>query len=133
MIAQKTHDKINENLSGELILLKEGYSKVKLQTTSDMITDESGLIHGGFIFSLADYSAMLAVNHPNVVLGGANVRFLKPVVRGETIIAEGKIEKREGKKHTVQVNVNRGEEVVFKGSFTCFILESHVLSKDKKD
>ena len=77
---QITHLKINENLSGKIIELKDGYSKVVLETNSDMRADKSGLIHGGFIFSMADYAAMVAINHPNVVLGGANVKFLKPAV-----------------------------------------------------
>ena len=78
---QITHLKINESLSGKIIELKNGYSKVVLETSINMRTDKSGLIHGGFIFSMADYAAMVAVNHPNVVLGGANVKFLKPVVK----------------------------------------------------
>jgi hypothetical protein len=47
--------------------------------------------------------------------------------------SEGKIEKTVRKKHIFEVNINRGEEAVFRGSFTCFVLETHVLSKNKKD
>ena len=39
---QNTHFKVNNNLSGELIELREGYSKVKLKTSLDMINDKSG-------------------------------------------------------------------------------------------
>ena len=60
---------------------------VKLKTNEKMVADEKGLIHGGFIFSVADYSAMLAVNEPTVVLAGANVKFLKPVIVGDEILA----------------------------------------------
>jgi acyl-coenzyme A thioesterase PaaI-like protein len=48
-----------------------------------MVVDAHGLVHGGFVFGLADYAAMLAVNDPNVVLGAAEARFLKPVRRGD--------------------------------------------------
>lgn len=82
---------------------------------------------GGVIFGLADHAAMIAVNHPNVVLGAAEVKFLKPVESGETVIAEAKVEEKEGKKNSVTVSVSRGEETVFKGIFTCFVLEKHVL------
>jgi acyl dehydratase len=41
---------------------------------------------------------MIAVNHPNVVLGAAEVKFLKPVKAGETVIAEAKVKKRKVKK-----------------------------------
>ncbi|MFX1480190.1 MAG: hotdog domain-containing protein [Promethearchaeota archaeon] len=52
-----------------------------------MIVDETGLIHGGFIFELADYCAMLTVNHPNIVLAKAEVNFLEAVRLNDYIIA----------------------------------------------
>ena len=98
-----------------------------------MIVDDTGLIHGGFIFSLADYCAMLAVNHPNVVLGEANVRFLKPIVEGDVLIAEGQIIKSEGKKQLVQVNVKKDDIIILSGKFICFILKEHVLKKGENN
>jgi acyl-coenzyme A thioesterase PaaI-like protein len=92
-----------------------------------MTADESGLVHGGFVFGLADYAAMLAVNHPNVVLGGADVKFLKPVKAGESVYALADVTSVSGKKQMVSVTVQRGDEVVFKGDFSCFVLEKHVL------
>ena len=93
-----------------------------------MAADRHGLVHGGFIFSLADHAAMLAVNHPNVVLGAAKTKFLRPVVVGEKVLAEAKVDRREGKKIFVQVTVDRGEETVFEGEFTCFEPPKHVLA-----
>jgi len=125
-----THFKVNNKLSGEPIELREGYSKVKLQTNLDMITDKSGLIHGGFTFSLADYAAMLAVNHPNVVLGGVKSRFLLPAIEGDILIAEAQLVRKEGKKLIVDVNVKRNEEIIFTGEFICFTPVKHILGDD---
>lgn len=127
---QNTHLKVNNKLSGEPIELKEGYSKVKLQTSLDMITDKSGLIHGGFTFSLADYAAMLAVNHPNVVLAGVKSRFLLPAIEGDILIAEAQLVRKEGKKLIVDVNVKRNEDIIFTGEFICFTPEKHILGED---
>lgn len=127
IIKQNTHLEINNTLSGEIIKLDKNFSKVQLKTSAEMIVDKMGLIHGGFIFSLADFASMVAVNHPNVVLGGANVKFLKPVREGDTLIAEANITKKEGKKYIVDVNVKNSEEIVFNGEFICFTLEKHVL------
>ncbi len=129
-IKQITHLLVNKKLSGEPIELKEGYSKVRLQADSDMITDSSGLIHGGFTFSLADYAAMLAINHPNVVLGGAHSRFLLPVVEGDVLIAEAQLAKKEGKKLIVKVNVRRNDDIVFNGEFICFTPEKYILGDE---
>jgi len=101
-----------------------------LVTLPEMAADERGLVHGGFVFGLADYAAMLAVNHPNVVLGSSEVRFLKPVLVGERLVANAVVEKTEqmeGKKIRVRVVVRRGEEEVLTGSFLCFTPERHVL------
>lgn len=97
-----------------------------------MITDDTGLIHGGFIFSLADYAAMLAVNHPNVVLGSAEIKFLKPVRKEESLLAEGKVIEKKGKKNIVKVEVRRDNLLVCEGTFVCFILEEHILKRDER-
>ncbi len=123
-----THQRINQRLCGTPVHLEEGFSRVSLQTTDEMAADASGLVHGGFIFGLADYAAMIAVNHPNVVLGAADVAFLKPVAVGETVTAEAKTGAPSGKKRPVQVTVFRGDAEVFKGAFTCFVLDRRVLA-----
>ena len=123
-----THLDIDQRLCGTPVLVSADTSRVELKTTENMTADESGLVHGGFIFGLADYAAMIAVNHPNVVLGGAEVRFLKPVQVGETVTAEAKVEAPSGKKRPVSVTVSRDGKPVFEGTFTCFVLDVHVLS-----
>ena len=109
-----THREINHALCGRPVHLDETMAKVSLVTTAAMTVDASGLVHGGFVFGLADHAAMIAVNHPNVVLGAAEVRFLKPIRAGETVVAEAKVEEKEGKKNSVTVSVSRREETVFK-------------------
>ncbi|MHA1191779.1 MAG: thioesterase, FlK family [Promethearchaeota archaeon] len=125
---EQTHLKINKEICGTPIELEEDYSLVSLKTTSDMIVDNSNLIHGGFIFGLADYAAMVAINHPNVVLGGANVKFLKPTILGDELIAEAKLTRIEGKKHVVEVIVKREDLTIFKGEFYCYIPNINILN-----
>ncbi|MFP4446023.1 MAG: hotdog domain-containing protein [Desulfosudaceae bacterium] len=122
-----THKTIDRELCGRPRELAAGYSKVELTTTDRMAADDRGLVHGGFVFGLADYAAMLAVNDPHVVLGGAAVTFTRPVRVGETLTAEAAVESVEKKKHVVTVAVRRGEAEVFQGRFTCFVPARHVL------
>jgi uncharacterized protein (TIGR00369 family) len=124
----ETHTRIDPRLCGKALELRQGYSRVELETTEEMIADETGLVHGGFIFGLADYAAMIAVNHPNVVLGAADVKFLKPVRMGQTVVASALVEKEQVKKQTVAVSVSQAEEIIFQGRFTCFVLDRHVLA-----
>ena len=123
----KTHDSISRPLCGEPQDVEDGHSRVELETTPEMAADTSGLVHGGFIFGQADYAAMIAVNHPNVVLGAAEVKFLKPVKAGETVVAEARVTEKNGKKRIVDVSVTRGADAVFEGRFTCFVPDRHVL------
>lgn len=122
-----THQSIDAELCGTPVSVEENSSRVEYTTTQRMAADDSGLVHGGFIFGLADYAAMIAVNHPNVVLGGANVKFTKPVKVNESVLAEAKVVSSEGKKHVVDVVVTREKDTVFQGEFTCFVLDKHVL------
>ena len=124
----QTHKLIDRELCGKPVHLEEGLSRVTMNPTDKMRVDDSGLVHGGFVFGLADYAAMIAVNHPNVVLGSANITFLKPIRVNESITAEAKVTKRQGRKQTVQVAVIKENERVFEGEFICFILDKHVFN-----
>ncbi|MEW6261186.1 MAG: hotdog domain-containing protein [Thermodesulfobacteriota bacterium] len=123
-----THLAIDPQLVGRAVLPEAGRSVVTLETIPVMAADETGLVHGGFVFGAADYAAMTAVNHPNVVLGAAEVKFLKPVQVGEVIEARAQVVSEQGRKRVVEVQAFRGEQIVFSGTFICFVLEKHVLS-----
>jgi uncharacterized protein (TIGR00369 family) len=126
----KTHLLAHQALLGTPIEVVDGESaKVKLVVIENMIVDDHGLVHGGFTFGLADYAAMLAVNDPNVVIGGADVRFTAPVKRGDIMIADARVVERNRSKRVVQVSVNVDEKPVLTGELTCFVLEKHVLSR----
>lgn len=123
-----THTQIDETLCGTPVIVEKMRSVVEMTTTKEMTADDSGLVHGGFIFGLADYAAMIAVNHPNVVLGSSEVKFLKPVKLNEKVIAEALVNTDDGKKRIADVKVRRGDDIVFDGQFTCFVLDEHILS-----
>jgi len=123
----RTHLAADPALCGRIVELDRGAARVALDTTDAMVVDAQGLIHGGFVFGLADYAAMLAVNDPNVVLGAAQARFLKPVRSGDQVLAHAKTVAANGRKHEVHVEATVGSTAVFEGTFTCFVLERHVL------
>lgn len=125
--APATHLGINAALCGEPVEMAEGTATVRLETTPQMSADDHGLVHGGFVFGLADYAAMLAVNHPNVVLGSAEVKFLAPVRSGATVLATATLLEIAGRKNSVDVTARVDEEEVFQGRFIAFTLDKHVL------
>ena len=98
MVQADTHSRTSKQWVGNPVELSAGKAIVELKTLDEMAVDSHDLVHGGFIFGLADYAAMLAINHPNVVLGGSSNRFLKPVVAGETVIATAQLAKKKAKR-----------------------------------
>jgi acyl-coenzyme A thioesterase PaaI-like protein len=132
MIDINTHNRIDPGLCGKVVKTEMNEAEVQLKLTDNMKVDDTGLIHGGFIFGIADHAAMVAVNHPNVALGSAEIKFLKPTVVGDLIIAKAKMKETNGKKNIVEVDVYHKEELIFKGTFICFVPEFHVLDKKVK-
>ncbi|MEJ2414618.1 MAG: PaaI family thioesterase [Sulfurimonas sp.] len=123
----KTHERINQELSGDIIKLEDGYVELRLITTIDMLADNVGLIHGGFIFSAADYAAMLAVNERNVVLVASDCQFLSPVKLHDEVNVVARVRHKEGRKRNVHVVANVLDVKVFEGEFKTVITEKHVL------
>ena len=128
--ALNTHERINTVYSGEINKLESGYAKVTLETIETMRADELGLVHGGFIFSAADFAAMAAVNEPNVVLASCNCLFLAPVRVGDRVTFEATEHQKEGRKRNVTVRGFVHEIKVFEGEFKTVVTERHVLRLD---
>ncbi len=123
----QTHQGISGKLCGIPKELSLGRSVVSMTAIPVMAADDLGLVHGGFVFGMADYAAMLAVNDPNVVLGASETKFLKPVRVGEKLTATAVVTEDLGKKRIVNVTVCRDDTKILVGAFTCFVLEKHVL------
>ncbi len=124
---QRTHEKIAAHLCGTPIALSEGKARVALDVSPEMAADGRGLAHGGFTFGLADYAAMLAVNEPTVVLAGATLKFLGPVVVGDRVEAEATVDRQDGKKRWVKVVVKRAGQPVLEGELFAVVPDRHIL------
>jgi acyl-CoA thioesterase len=123
----RTHERINQELCGEVIKIEQGYVELRLTTTPEMVADDVGLIHGGFVFSAADYAAMLAVNERNVVLVASDCQFLSPVKFHDEVNFVARVRHKEGRKRNVHVEAFVLDIKVFEGEFKTVITEKHVL------
>ena len=124
---QRTHEKIAAHLCGTPLAISEGRARVALDVSAEMAADGRGLAHGGFTFGLADYAAMLAVNEPTVVLAGATLKFLGPVVVGDRVEAEATVDRTDGKKRWVTVVVKRAGQPVLEGELFAVVPDRHIL------
>lgn len=128
----KTHEAIDTELCGEPVELESGRAVVRLDAVEEMRVDDRGLVHGGFVFGLADHAAMLAVNEPTVVLTGAETTFERPVRVGDDVVAEAEVVEESGRAREVEVVAyvvdDEEERRVFGGTFQTYEPEEHVLA-----
>jgi acyl-coenzyme A thioesterase PaaI-like protein len=126
----RTHQRANSELVGKVIAVEDERSaSARLVATQEMAVDDRGLIHGGFAFGLADLAAMVLVNQPNVVLAGAEIRYLAPVKVGDEMVADASLMSKEGNRFIVGVRVRVGDRRVAEGTFNCVVPRRHVLEK----
>lgn len=128
-----THERIDAVLCGDLEKLEEGFAKVCLRTTEGMRADDDGLCHAGFIFSAADYAAMLAVNKKNVIITSARSIFLCPVRVGDEVCFEARVRHREGRRRDVHVSGFLQEVKVFEAEMRTVITDKHILKLNLKE
>ncbi len=122
----KTHGRIRSNLCGTIIELEQGRSKVTLQTTKDMVVDDMGLIHSGFIFGAADFAACAAVNESNVVVIGSRSKFFAPAKINDLIEFEATAKFEDSRKREIKVSGYINEIRVYEGVFHAVVLENHI-------
>ena len=123
----QTHRRLSPALCGTPVALGEGTAVVALDTTDEMAADAEGLVHGGFVFGAADHAAMLAVNHPLVVLVSAQCNFVAPVRVGDRVRCAAERTAIDGRKHPVRVVATVDDRTVFTADFVAAIPSRHVL------
>jgi acyl-CoA thioesterase len=116
------HDAFSQWLGIEILMVKEGYSKIKMSVRKEMING-FGIVHGGVAFSLADSAFAFACNNRNNVSVALDVTisFTKAVNVGDVLNAEAK-EIHNGRStgvYLISICNQKNEQVAFfKG--TCF-------------
>jgi acyl-CoA thioesterase len=124
------HDLFSQWLGIEVIEIREGYSKIRMQVRQEMVNG-FGIVHGGVPFSFADSAFAFACNNRNVlsVALDTSINFIKPVHVGDRLEAEAK-EIHNGRStglyHIVIRNQNEHEVAIFKG--TCFRTHKNLIS-----
>jgi acyl-CoA thioesterase len=115
-------DLFSQWLQIKIIVIREGYSKIKMALRDEMINGFN-VIHGGIIFSLADSAFAFACNNRNNLSMALDVSisFNKAAKPGDTLIAEAK-EIHNGRSTGLYIititNQSNDHVALFKG--TCF-------------
>ena len=107
-------DMASRALGMELVDAGDGQATVRMTVTAEMVNGHD-IAHGGYLFLLADTAFACACNShgPVTVAAGADISFLRPVRRGEVLVATATERARSGRSGIYDVTVAReGADVV---------------------
>jgi acyl-coenzyme A thioesterase PaaI-like protein len=113
---------LQENeLVGDLIdiqLEKEGLSI--LDIAENMVFSKTQIARGHHLFAQANSLAVATIDAEVALTGSARVRYIRPVLLGERVIAKASIKVKKKNKYLVEVISKVHDELVFKGLFIVF-------------
>ena len=101
-------DVASRALGMELVDAGDGQATVRMTVTAEMVNGHD-IAHGGYLFLLADTAFACACNShgPVTVAAGADISFLRPVRRGEVLVATATERARSGRSGIYDVTVAR--------------------------
>ncbi len=126
--AQKNHSKIVglgiSEIIGEVVELEVNKHGISfLETDSNMAFKSSDIIKGYYIFSMAESLALAVIDQKSALAGVANMKYKKPVMAGDKLVARAEVTMQRDNKYFVHVLISVKREQVFRGKF---ILDSVV-------
>lgn len=117
--AMWTGDKASAGLGMQLLDVGPGYATMAM-TVTEAMTNGHGMVHGGFVFLLADSTFAFACNSrgDKTVAQGCQISFLKPGKLGDRMVATAHEVWQEGRSGIYDINVSVGDETIaeFRGN-----------------
>ncbi len=109
----------------EVLELDKNSSKVKLNLENTQTYDDNKMIFEAEIYKCANFTAIIAVNEPNIFSINSNVDFLSQVeISQKEIIFEAKALSSSQGKNFIEVVGKVNDISVFLGNFTLIKLDS---------
>jgi acyl-coenzyme A thioesterase PaaI-like protein len=114
----------SKEIVGELIDISLGERGLSiLETTEEMVFERTQVVRGQYIFAQAESLAIALIDAEVVLTGLANVKYKRPVMVGEKLVAKGEVIRRRGGHFVVLVEAKVGAEKVFRGKFSVFAVD----------
>lgn len=137
-VAERTYGIVRsmgaKEIVGELLDIKLGERGLSLlETTGDMVFERTKVVRGQYIFAQAESLAISLIPAEIVLTGLANIKFRRPVLLGEKLIAKGEVIRRRGAHFVVLVETAVGQEKVFRGKFSVFAVEENRLTGGERE
>ncbi|WP_027327063.1 hypothetical protein [Helicobacter pametensis] len=124
---------LKPDLCGRIAKLTEEEAIIIFNPTKQMISDESNLIHSGFIFSAANYAAMCLVNQPNALTIKSEVQFLAPIEFEQEIIFLATIKQSNNRKYEIFVKGTLLDIKIFEALFHISLFDKQLFRLNFKE
>jgi acyl-CoA thioesterase len=106
-------DVASRSLGMDLVQAAEGTAVVRMQVTGQMVNGYD-IVHGGYLFMLADTAFACACNSHGAVTvaAGAEISFVASARLGDELVATAMMRTRYGRNGIYDVTVQRGDEII---------------------
>ncbi|HET6298837.1 MAG TPA: hydroxyphenylacetyl-CoA thioesterase PaaI [Kribbella sp.] len=111
--AMWAEDAASAGLGMRLVSVGDGTAELQMLVRDDMVNGH-GMVHGGFVFTLADSAFAFACNSRNqrTVAQGCDIVFVAPAARGDLLVAEARERATYGRNGLYDVTVRRGDDLI---------------------
>jgi acyl-CoA thioesterase len=106
-------DRASQALGMELVQAGDGAAVVRMRVTDEMVNGH-GVVHGGYVFIVADTAFACACNSrgPVTLAAGADITYLQPTRPGAVLEARARERATSGRSGVYDVTVVAGGDVV---------------------
>jgi len=132
-VAEEAHGSIRSlregELVGQLIDIKLGDYAISMLEIGEEMVSEFGHVRGQLLFAQANSLALAVIDADVVLTGSARVRFKRPVLQGEKVIAKAVVKTKKHNSFLVSTYLKVDGEIVFKGHFIMFAQDKRQLEE----
>jgi acyl-CoA thioesterase len=106
-------DRASQALGITVRALAPGRAELEM-TATELMVNGHGIVHGGYVFLLADTAFACACNYPGAVTvaASADIAFINPARRGDVLVAEAAERHRYGRSGVYDVTVTCDNRVI---------------------
>ncbi|MDF2674144.1 MAG: fapR [Clostridiales bacterium] len=117
---------VGREFVGELIDITPGKSAISiLETDKSMVFEKTKVVKGQYMYAMAETLALAIVDVTAALIGIANIKYKRPVLSGERLVAKGEVIRVRGNKYFVWVFLYVNQQEVFRGKFALVGIEDN--------
>jgi acyl-coenzyme A thioesterase PaaI-like protein len=127
-VAEKNYSKVkslqSREIIGELIDITLNSNGISiLETDQSMVFENSKIVRGHFIYSLAESIAIAVIDAHVALVGVANIKYKTPVYAGSKLVARAEVKRIKDNNFVVWVKIMEKQVEVFRGKFILVSLQ----------